>query len=51
MRDSLGRAPTHTTIALLYSPLASRTGMFGVAILVLLVIVTVARWRRYRGGK
>jgi len=38
-------------LAILYQPLASRTGAFGVAILGLLVIITVARWRRYRGGK
>ena len=50
MRDSLGRAPTNT-IALLYSPLASRTGMFGVAFLGLFVIILVARWRQHRGGK
>jgi hypothetical protein len=35
----------------LYSPLASRTGSFAVAILGLLVIVAVAQWRRNRGGK
>ena len=45
------QAPTLTTLALLYSPLASRTGMFGVAILGLLVIIGVAKWRGYRGGK
>jgi hypothetical protein len=40
-----------TTLSLLIYPPMSRTSMFGVAILGLFVIITVARWQRYRGGK
>ena len=39
------------TLAVLYSPLASRTGSLAVAFLGLLVMIAVAKWRRYRGGK
>jgi hypothetical protein len=51
MRDSLGRHHTQETLVILYSPLASRTGSFAVAILGLLVIVSVAKWRQNRVGK